>query len=112
MKRIWYLSTCDTCSRIVKELGGLKEFEFIDVKNNPIKEEDLDLIVKSNNLNYEDVFNKRSRKYTKGQFTRDEEFKQAILEEYTFLKRPIIQIGDKFFIGNSKAVVEEVKEII
>ena len=112
MKRIWYLSTCDTCKRIIKELGGLNNFEFIDLKDNPIKKEDLDLIVETNNLNYEDVFNKRSRKYTKGQFTTDEEFKQAILKEYTFLKRPIIQINDKFFIGNSKKVVEDAKSFI
>ena len=38
-----------------------------------------------------------------------EKTREAILKEYTFLKRPIIQIGEKFFVGNSKKVVEEAK---
>ncbi len=113
MNKIWYLSTCDTCKRIINELDlKNKNFEFIDIKNNPISKQDLELIHNTNGLSYEELFNKRAQKYKGLQFTTDEQFKQAILREYTFLKRPIIQIGNQLFVGNGKKVIEETKEIL
>lgn len=113
MNKIWYLSTCDTCKRIMKEVGVQEEsWEMWDLKNNPISLSDLELIHKETGINYEELFNKRSRKYEKNMFSSDEEFKEGILEEYTFLKRPIIASGNQFFVGNSKKVVEEAKMFI
>jgi arsenate reductase len=37
------------------------------------------------------------------------DYKNYILEEYTFLKRPVIFIGSKIFVGNTKAVIESAK---
>jgi arsenate reductase len=34
------------------------------------------------------------------------EYKKLILEEYTFLKRPVIVSGKAIFIGNAKKTVE------
>lgn len=117
MNKIWYLSTCDTCKRILNELEGLeslrdKGFEFHDLKNNPISREELEVIQQKSGLSYEELFNKRSRQYSKDMFSKDDEFKQGILREYTFLKRPIISYGDNVFVGNSKKVVESAKENI
>jgi arsenate reductase len=39
----------------------------------------------------------------------EDDYKNYILEEYTFLKRPVIIIGNKIFIGNSKANVAAAK---
>jgi arsenate reductase len=39
----------------------------------------------------------------------EKDYKKLILNEYTFLKRPIFVINDKIFIGNSAKVVEAVK---
>lgn len=39
----------------------------------------------------------------------EEEYKNLILEEYTFLKRPVIVVDDAVFVGNSKKTVEAAK---
>jgi hypothetical protein len=36
--------------------------------------------------------------------------RQLIIDEYTFLKRPVLIIDHAIFIGNSKKVVLEAKE--
>ena len=42
----------------------------------------------------------------------EKDYKKYILEEYTFLKRPVLVIGDKIVIGNAKKSVAEAKELI
>ena len=37
---------------------------------------------------------------------REVDFKDYILEHYTFLKRPVLVFGDRIFIGNSAKVTE------
>lgn len=117
MNKIWYLSTCDTCKRIIKELNINKDnFEMIDIKNNPISKQDLEDIQKSSNCLYIDLFNKRAQKYAKtdlkSKLKSEQDYKNAILKEYTFLKRPIIKINNQFFIGNSKKVVESALNLL
>lgn len=115
MKKIWYLSTCSTCTRIMKELSiNSSNFELYNIKDNPISKEDLELIQKNSQYSYEELFNKRAMKYAKTglkhQLISDTDFKNAILKEYTFLKRPIIQINNNFFIGNSKKTIQKAQE--
>jgi arsenate reductase len=38
--------------------------------------------------------------------------RKYILEEYTFLKRPVFIVDNEIFIGNSKKVVESAKTAI
>ncbi|HAT68946.1 MAG TPA: hypothetical protein DCS22_00475, partial [Flavobacteriaceae bacterium] len=40
----------------------------------------------------------------------EDDFRDLILEHYTFLKRPVIINNDQIFIGNSKKVIEAAKE--
>lgn len=40
----------------------------------------------------------------------ENDYKNYILEEYTFLKRPTVISGDKIFIGSTKATIEAVKK--
>jgi arsenate reductase len=42
----------------------------------------------------------------------EKDYRKYILEEYTFLKRPVFIIDDKIFIGNSPKNVAAVKEAI
>jgi arsenate reductase len=42
----------------------------------------------------------------------EEDFKKYILEEYTFLKRPVIMIDEKIFVGNAKKTIEEIKKAL
>jgi arsenate reductase len=39
----------------------------------------------------------------------EKEYRKLILEEYTFLKRPVAIIDNQIFIGNSKTNVEKLK---
>ena len=45
----------------------------------------------------------------KNQTVTEEDMKQLILQEYTFLKRPVIIINSAIYIGNSKENIENLK---
>jgi len=104
MKKIYYLSTCSTCSRIIGELDlKNKSFDFQDIKTEKISAAQLSGMKKMAG-SYEALFSRVAMKYRalgldKKQLT-EEDYKNYILEEYTFLKRPVIIINDKIFIGN------------
>lgn len=111
MKKIYYLSTCSTCSRIINELGlKEKKFEFQDIKTEKITASQLAEMKKMAG-SYEALFSRVAMKYRalgldKKKLTEDD-YKKYILEEYTFLKRPVIIVKDKIFIGNSKSTIAE-----
>ena len=111
---MWYLSTCSTCSRIIKEFGDTSDFEMIDIKASGIKRSDLDDLLTLHGGEYADFFSKRAMKYrAMGLHEKElsqEEMADLITTEYTFLKRPVIQIGNKVFIGNSKKVIQSALE--
>jgi len=115
MKKIYHLSTCDTCQRIIKELQPLEGFMFQDIKTETMTENQVD---EMKNLagSYEALFSKRARLFRqKGlheQQLSETDFKKLILEHYTFLKRPVIFVDDQIFVGNSKKLVEAAKEAI
>ena len=114
--KIYYLSTCDTCARIIKELGITKtNFEMQDIKTEKITATQLDEMKKMAG-SYEALFSRVALKYramglNKMQLS-EKDYRRYILEEYTFLKRPVIIIDDKIFIGNSKSTVAAAKEEI
>jgi arsenate reductase (glutaredoxin) len=113
MRKIYYLSSCSTCTRIISELGlKEKKFEFQDIKTEKITPTQLTEMKKMAG-SYEALFSRVAMKYRalgldKKQLT-EEDYKKYILEEYTFLKRPVIIINNKIFIGNSKSTVVEVR---
>ncbi len=116
MKKIYYLSTCSTCTRIINELS-LKEKKFIfqDIKTEKITTAQLTEMKKMAG-SYEALFSRVAMKYRalgldKKKLTEDD-YRKYILEEYTFLKRPVIIINDKIFIGNSKNTIAQAKENI
>lgn len=114
MKKIYYLGTCSTCSRIIKELGlKEKEFDFQDIKGQKITAEQL-LELKEMAGSYEALFSRVAMKYKalglKNISLSESDYKKYILDEYTFLKRPVIIIGSEIFIGNSKKTIAAVQE--
>lgn len=115
IKKIYYLSTCDTCKKIIKQIDPNGTFELQDIKINLINDHQLDLL-KNEHGSYENLFNKRARKYRSDglheQELNDIDFRKLILSEYTFLKRPIVIIGDKSFVGNAKKTVESIKDLL
>ena len=99
----------------MKELGIGEEFVTQDIKKEPITEaqiEEMQALAGS----YEVLFSRVAMKYKawglKEKNLTEEDYKRYILEEYTFLKRPVFIIDDQIFIGNSKKNVELVKDAI
>ena len=114
MKKIYYLKTCDTCKRILKELN-LEDVELQEIKTKNISPEQLEEM-HSLSGSYEDLFSKRAQLYKsrglKDIALTEEDFKNLILETYTFLKRPVAIINGEIFIGNSKKNVEALQNVL
>lgn len=112
MKKVYHLASCSTCSRIIKELEIGEEFEYQNIKVEKMTESQVEEM-QAKAGSYEALFSKRSMKYRalglNNQTLTEADMKKYILEEYTFLKRPVFLIGEEIFIGNSKKVVEAVK---
>lgn len=115
MKKIYHLSTCDTCKKILKELDAPSSFKVQDIKEEPITKVQLEEM-KELSGSYEALFSKRARLYKerglKNEDLTEERYKNLILEHYTFLKRPVIITNDRIFAGNAKKTVEEAKKTI
>ena len=115
MKKIYYLSTCDTCKKILNEIDTPDAFVLQDIKKEPLTEEQLDAL-KALSGSYESLFSKRARLYKerdlKNKSLSEEDYKNLILEHYTFLKRPVIVNDGQIFIGNSKKTVAAAKSSI
>ena len=111
MKKVYFLQTCDTCRRILKEVN-LEGFEKQEIKANPVTVKQLEEM-HAISQNYEALFNKRAKLYKamdlKNQEISEADYRQYILDEYTFLKRPVFIVENEIFIGNSKKVIEALK---
>lgn len=113
MKKIYHLSTCNTNQRIIKETGIQdKQFSMQDIKKEPITENQLDEM-KALSGSYEALFSRKAIKYKtlqlKDQLLQENDYKKYILEDYTFLKRPVVIMHQKIFIGNDKKTIEALK---
>ena len=113
MLKFYYLSSCDTCKRIMKELNLPEEAVLQDIKTEPMTGEQVDQM-KELSGSYESLFSKRARKYRglglHEQNLQEEDYRKWIIEEYTFLKRPVLINQNQIFVGNSPKVVAQAKE--
>lgn len=111
MKKVYFLQTCDTCRRILKEVN-LEGFEKQEIKSSPITVKQLEEMHHFSK-SYEALFNKRAKLYKsmdlKNQTISEADYRQYILDEYTFLKRPVFIVDNEIFIGNSKKEIERLK---
>lgn len=113
MKKIYHLKTCSTCQKILDEFGSkAKSFELQDIKTEAITPKQLSEMHQLAG-SYEALFSKRALKYREWGLNEKElsedEMKKYILEEYTFLKRPVIINEGQIFIGNAPKVVAAAK---
>ncbi len=115
MNKVYYLSTCSTCARILKETGldKNKKFTLQDIKTEQITPAQIDEM-KQLAGSYEALFSRVALKYKTldPKPSSEKEYSKLILEEYTFLKRPVVITGNSIFIGNSKSNVEALKEAV
>ena len=83
-----------------------------DIKTEPISAKHLDAMAALAG-SYEALFSKRARQYRSlglhEKELSEKDYRQLILEEYTFLKRPVLQLRHKVVVGNSKKAVQEMQ---
>ena len=115
MKKVYYLKTCSTCIRILKDLNLSSDFILQDIKKGEITVKQLDEM-KDLSGSYESLFSKRSKLYKemdlKNQSLTEADYKHYILDHYTFLSRPVFIFNNQIFIGNSKKNIEAVKSAL
>lgn len=108
MKKIYHLGTCSTNIRILKELN-LDGVELQDIKKEPMTADQVDEMAKIAG-SYEALFSRKAMKYRSMGLNEMElseaDYKKYIVEEYTFLKRPVAIIDGEIFVGNAKKNVE------
>lgn len=112
MKTVYHLTQCGTCQRIIRDLKlAERGFEFRDIKLQPIEPAELDRF-REKTGSYDALFSRRAIKYkTLGLKDRDlseSEIRSFILEDYTFLKRPVIIIGEDVFAGSEQKNLDRV----
>ena len=65
---------------------------------------------------YESLFSRRAMKYKQMGLDQKElsedDYRSLILEEYTFLKRPVFILDDQIFIGSAKKTVDSLIEAL
>jgi arsenate reductase (glutaredoxin) len=110
MAKIYHLSSCSTCQRILKELKPAKNVILQDIKTEKITPAQIDEMANLSG-SYESLFSRRALKYksmglNKKKLT-EKDYRKLILDEYTFLKRPVIISEKEIFIGNAPKVIAE-----
>ena len=107
MKKAYYLAQCSTCQRIIKHVNWKGQLQDIRIKK--ISLEQLDQMAKMSG-SYESLFSRRALKFKSMGLNKkalnEADYRKLILEEDTFLKRPVFIVNDKIFIGNSKKTIE------
>ena len=116
MKKIYHLGNCTTCQAIIKETAfGKKGFVMQGIKFERITPAQLDEMKKMTG-SYEALFSRRALKYKelglKDKKLDEKDYRKFILEEYTFLKRPVVIMNDKIFTGSEKKTVEALKAAV
>lgn len=115
MKKIYHLANCTTCQRILKEIKPKKDVVMQDIKTEPITEKQIDEMQKLAG-SYEALFSRVALKYRAWGLNEkkltEKDYRKYILEEYTFLKRPVMIVDDQIFIGNSPKNVEASKKAL
>lgn len=113
MNTFYYLSSCDTCKRILKTLKLGDDIQLVDLKTQPLTKVVLEDIFQHTD-SYEALLNRRAQKLKeidKSSLT-EEKIKMLLLSHYTFIKRPILHYNNQWFIGNAKATVQAAKEAL
>ncbi len=114
MRKIYHLAKCTTCQAIIKETGiDKKGFQMHDIRTEKITAAQLEEMKKMAG-SYEALFSRRAIKYKelglKNKKLEEKDYQNFILQEDTFLKRPVVIINDKIFIGSEKKTIEALKK--
>ena len=111
MKKVFYLKSCGTCTKILKQFD-LSDWELREIKSKPISEEELSEMFEKTK-SYEALFSRRSTQIKAQNIDvkslKEDDFKKLILEHYSFLKRPVFLTDKEIFVGNEKKSLEDLE---
>lgn len=94
---LYWMETCSTCQKAVRWLDrrGVKITKFRDIKEEPLTRAEVERLIKMLG-GAEELFSKRAVKYREMNLAErtltNEEMLELMSSEYTFLKRPIMEI--------------------
>lgn len=112
MQKVFYLKTCGTCTKILKQFD-LTDWELREIKSQPITEEELSKMY-TKTQSYEALFSRRSTQIKAQNIDvkslKENDFKNLILNHYSFLKRPVFLTDHEIFVGNEKKNVENLEK--
>jgi len=116
MKNLFiYLDSCNTCQRIKAELELPDNFDLQNTKEQPVTNKQVEFL-KEQAGSYENLFNRRAQLYRGRRLHEktlsESDYKELLLDHYTFIKRPILIYKNQTFIGNSKKTVIAAKEAL
>jgi arsenate reductase len=116
MKTVFHLTQCGTCQRIIRDLKLVdRGFTLRDIKLQPITPAELD-VFREKAGSYLSLFSKRAIKYKtmglKDRQLSEDDLRALILEDYTFLKRPVIVVGHEVFAGNEQKTLDRVSALL
>ena len=116
MKKAYHLSHCGTCKKIIAAHNLIESgFLLQDIKAERISAEQLDEMKRLAG-SYEALFSRRAIKYrTLGlseMNLNEQDYRSYILEDYTFLKRPVIIDGERIYVGSEKRTMDELKSLL
>ena len=112
MNKVYHLASCNTCQRIIKELDLDKfDFEQQNIKMEKMTAKQVDEMGRLAG-SFEAIFSRRSMKFREWGLGKkdlsEKDYRRHIIEEYTFLKRPVFLIDGEIFVGNTKKNIEAV----
>ena len=115
MNTFIYLSTCNTCIRILKGLNLPEGTKLQDVKHQSLSTEQLEALYKVTQ-SYEQLINKRARLIQAlnkaGKTLGEKDFQHILQTEYSCLKRPILHWNNTFYLGNAKKTVAAMQQAV
>ena len=113
MNKVFHLSSCGTCKRILVDTNAAAVCELQDIKTTNISAEELANLVEKVG-SYEALFSRKALKFRSmglhEKTLTETDYRDLMLQEYTFLKRPFIIVGNDVFIGNAPKTVAAAKD--
>ncbi len=95
---------------MLAEIPDLPQYEVQDIKEQPISADDLDAL-RARTGSYESLFSRRAMKYRAWglheKTLTETDYRDLILREYTFLRRPVVLDGDTVYAGSIRQPVNK-----
>ena len=111
MRKVFHLAKCSTCQRILTEVNWT--FDKQEIRSQKITEDQIDQMADLAG-SYQALFSKRAIKYRtlnlKEKNLQEQNYRKYILEDDTFLKRPVFIVDQSIFVGNSKSTIEALQK--